>query len=39
VLDWFSALNQDEAQTLFTLLLRLESGVRAAFKIELPNDL
>jgi DNA-binding MarR family transcriptional regulator len=37
VLDWFSALNQNEAQTLFTLLLRLESGVRAALKTELPN--
>ena len=29
VLDWFSTLSHDEARTLFGLLLRLESGIRA----------
>jgi DNA-binding MarR family transcriptional regulator len=38
VLTWFSTLSRDEAQTLFVLLLRLESGVRAAFEVKLPND-
>jgi len=30
VLDWFSTLDEGEARTLFELLLRLETGVRAA---------
>ena len=34
VLDWFSALSREEAETLFELLLRLESRVRAAFDAE-----
>jgi DNA-binding MarR family transcriptional regulator len=38
VLDWFSVLSREEAQRLFKLLLRLESGVRAAFEVQLPGD-
>jgi DNA-binding MarR family transcriptional regulator len=34
VLEWFSTLSEREAKTLFTLLLRLESGVRAQFEPE-----
>jgi DNA-binding MarR family transcriptional regulator len=31
VVEWFSSLSDDEAETLFGLLLRLDGGVREAF--------
>lgn len=31
VVEWFSSLSEDEAETLFGLLLRLEGGVRDVF--------
>ena len=34
VCDWFSTLSRGEAQSLFTLLLRLESGLRGALEAE-----
>jgi DNA-binding MarR family transcriptional regulator len=34
VRGWFSTLNQDEAQSLFALLLRLESGLRDALEAQ-----
>lgn len=33
VLDWFASLDRDEAQTLFRLLLRLETGLRTALAV------
>jgi DNA-binding MarR family transcriptional regulator len=38
VLEWFSGLSRHEARTLFELLLRLESGVRAAMPPPSPQS-